>query len=88
MSIGRSDPARSFPNASTSLAAAFGTPGTAGRASGTSARAESTSSGRASTTGPGRPDAAVWNARLTYSGIRSVWSTWATHLAISPYMRR
>ena len=46
------------------------------------------SSGSASTTGPRRPDIAVWNAWLTYSGMRSMRSIWPTHFAIGPYMRR
>ncbi len=41
-------------------------------------------SGSASTTGPGRPERANWNARAMYSGSRSVVSTSATHLARPP----
>ena len=42
--------------------------GTYGVASSTLASSERTSSGNATTTGPGRPDAAVWNARAVASG--------------------
>ncbi len=38
--------------------------------------------------GPGRPETAVWNALLTYSGMRAGSSICATHLAICPNMRR
>ena len=39
------------------------------------------SSGNTSTTGPGRPCIAVWNARAMYSGRRSASCTSATHFA-------
>ena len=41
----------------------------------------SMSSGNASTTGPRRPDVATWNARATYSGMRSALSMRAAHFA-------
>ena len=41
--------------------------------------ADSMSSGKPSTTGPGRPEHATWNARLTYSGMRSVCRITAAH---------
>jgi len=40
------------------------------------------------TTGPARPLVATWNARATYSGMRSARSICATHLVIVPNMRR
>ncbi len=46
------------------------------------------SSGRASTTGPGRPEVATWKARETISGIRSARSICATHFAIGPNIWR
>ncbi|MHA7165289.1 LemA family protein, partial [Burkholderia pseudomallei] len=49
---------------------------------------DSTSSGSASTTGPGRPDIATWNAWLRYSGMRRGSSICATHFASWPNMRR
>ncbi|CFE04113.1 Uncharacterised protein [Bordetella pertussis] len=56
--------------------------------SATRARPHSVSSGSASTTGPGRPLVATAKARAMNSGIRSVRSICATHLAIWPNMRR
>ena len=44
----------------------------------------STSSGRATTTGPGRPDMAVVNARLMISGILSADSIWVAHFTSGP----
>ncbi len=42
------------------------------------------SRGRPSTTGPGRPAAAVWKARETYSAMRAPCSIWAVHLVMEP----
>ena len=53
-----------------------------------SARSISMSSGSAITTGPGRPEVAVWNARLITSGMRAGSSISHTHLAIEPNMAR
>ena len=53
-----------------------------------SACSVSMSSGRASTTGPGRPEVAAWKAWLTYSGTRLGSSICATHFATCPNMRR
>jgi glyoxylate carboligase len=58
-----------------------------GAASPTSASSSWASSGSAITTGPGRPDAAVWNARAISSGIAAASSAVATSFAISPNMR-
>jgi hypothetical protein len=44
----------------------------------------SMSSGRATTTGPGRPERAVVHARATISGIRSALSISTAHLATGP----
>ena len=48
----------------------------------------SMSSGSAITTGPGRPETAVWNARLITSGIRAGSSISHTHLANEPNIAR
>ena len=46
------------------------------------------SSGKASATGPGRPEVARWKAWLTSSGMRRASSISATHLVTGPNMRR
>lgn len=46
------------------------------------------SSGRPITTGPGRPDVAVWNARLSSSGIRRASSISNTCFASGPNIAR
>lgn len=48
----------------------------------------SMSSGRPSTTGPGRPAQARWNARLTSSGMRAASSISAAHFALWPNIAR
>ncbi len=55
-----------------------------GASSAASTRSRSTSSGSASTTGPGRPDSATWNARATYSGMRRASAISAAHFASPP----
>ncbi len=52
------------------------------------ARSRSMSSGKASTTGPGRPEVATWNAWLISSGMRSAMSICVTHLASGAYILR
>ena len=59
-----------------------------GTKSGTLATSFNMSSGSAKTTGPGRPDSAVFQARARYSGMRAGSLISATHLAISPKTRR
>ena len=44
----------------------------------------STSSGSATTTGPGRPCIAVWNARWMISGVRAGSSISVAHFAVEP----
>jgi hypothetical protein len=46
------------------------------------------SSGNASTTGPRLPEVATWNARATYSGMRSTESMRAAHLARIDFLER
>ncbi len=84
---------RSAPSSSARARASSAAPGAAcaaayGDASGTSAVSARTSSGSASTTGPGRPEVATRKARAVSSGMRSTWSTCATHFASGPNMRR
>ena len=74
------------PTFATSAGAAEG--GVQGFRSATRASSERVSSGRASTTGPGRPDMATAQARPMNSGMRSALSIWATHLAIGPNIWR
>ncbi len=59
-----------------------------GGASDTAMRSVSMSSGMATTTGPGRPLAAVWNARETISGTRAGSSISVVHLVIEPNTAR
>ena len=76
------------PTFATSAAAGAATGGVQGFRSATRACSERVSSGRASTTGPGRPDMATAQARPMNSGIRSALSIWATHLAMGPNIWR
>ena len=57
-------------------------------ASGTSDSSLSMSSGRATTTGPGRPEAATVHARAITSDTRSADSISVTHLASPPNIWR
>ena len=59
-----------------------------GGASSTATRSVNMSSGRLTTTGPGRPLAAVWNARDTISGTRAGSSISVAHLVIEPNTAR
>ena len=59
-----------------------------GGASVTATRSVSISSGMATTTGPGRPLAAVWKARDTISGTRAGSSISVVHLVIEPNTAR
>jgi hypothetical protein len=56
-------------------------------ASGTAASSSWTSSGSATTTGPERPEVAVWNARAISSGVSPASSSVVTAFAISPNIR-
>ncbi len=57
-------------------------------ASATATRSLSISSGSASTTGPGRPFIATWNARDTISGMRAASSISSASLATGPKTAR
>ena len=80
--------ARSCANFAISAAPGEVSIGVKGGASSTATRSVSMSSGKLTTTGPGRPLAAVWNARDTISGTRAGSSISVAHLVIEPNTAR
>jgi hypothetical protein len=88
MAIGRSALPRSSSSRAISSAPGRVSTGVKGRASGASARLVSMSSGSEITTGPGRPEVATANARVTISGMRAASSISVAHLASGPKKAR